>query len=336
MLYRTLGRTGWQVSVIGLGTWGIGGQWGEVAADAAIGTVKAAHDAGVTFFDTADIYGEPQQGRSEELLGEALRPVRDRVFIATKVGNWGSRFGQAVPMTHPTHVELCCDASLHRLRTDYIDLYQCHMRFPPDVDVFLDAFDRLVKRGKIRAGGISTDSLEVVEQFNPRGTCAAVQLDYNILDRSAEVDLLPYCQRNGIGVIARRPLATGLATGKFTASSRFEDSIRHGWNSGDERGAYLRRLETVDKLRFLERPGRPLTLAALQFVISHPAITVAIPGAKTAEQARSNALAGDDAMAADEVERVREASPIHAPEKSGPLDSAKRLAKKVLGRRRTG
>jgi aryl-alcohol dehydrogenase-like predicted oxidoreductase len=332
MIYRTLGRTGIQVSAVGLGAWGIGGQWGDVPAELATATVLAAFDAGITFFDTADIYGEPE-GRSEELLGEALRPVRDRVVVATKVGNWGSRQGHAVPMAHPTNVELCCDASLHRLKTDRIDLYQCHMRFPPDVGVFLDAFERLKKKGKIRAGGISTDSLQVVERFNREGACAAVQLDYNLLDRSAEQDLLPWCQRNGVGVIARRPLASGLASGKFNASTRFDDSIRKGWNDGEERRQFLSRIEFMEKVRFLERPGRSMAQAALQFVISHPAVTVAIPGAKTPEQARSNAAAGNAAMQDDELGRVRQAAPPAATvQRSGAMRSARRLVRRLIGR----
>ena len=334
MLHRTFGKTGWSVPAIGFGAWGIGGQWGEISAGAATDTIRAAVDAGISFFDTADIYGEPQ-GRSEELLGEALRGVRDRVFIATKVGNWGSRFGHAVPMTHATNIELCCDASLHRLKTDYIDLYQCHMRFPPDADVFLEAFDRLAKRGKIRVGGISTDSLDVVRRFDKGGACAAVQCDYNLLDRSAELTLLPYCQQNNIAVIARRPLASGLATGKFNAASQFPDSVRGGWNGGKERAAFLEQLRTVEQLRFLERPDRTMAQAALQFVISHPAVTVAIPGGKSPEQVRANAAAGAATLEPDELGRVRIATPAPvAPTPTrGPLQSAKRIARKVLGRR---
>lgn len=332
MLYRTLGKTGWKVSAIGFGAWGIGGQWGAVDGAAARDTINAAFEAGINFFDTADIYGEPE-GRSEELLGDALHGVRDRVILATKVGNWGSRSGKPVPMTRPANIESCCDASLRRLKTDYIDVYQCHMRFPPDVGVFLDAFERLKRQGKIRAGGISTDSDEVVERFNRDGTCAVVQMDYNILDRSAEVALLPYCERNGIGVIARRPLATGLATGKFSRSTQFEDSIRAAWNHGAERDAFIARLQIVESLRFLERPGRTMAQAALQFVISHPAVTVAIPGAKTVEQARANALAGDSVLGPDELERAQTLSPVPdqaTARRRGLIGFARRVAKRIL------
>jgi myo-inositol catabolism protein IolS len=336
MLYRTLGKTGWQISAIGFGAWGIGGQWGPVDDSSALQTVRAAHEAGVTFFDTADIYGEPQ-GRSEELLGRALHPVRDQVHIATKVGNWASRFGHIIPFTHPSHIELCCDASLGRLKTDHIDLYQCHVRFPPDPDIYLDAFEALRRKGKIRAGGISTDSLRVVREFNRRNSCFTVQLDYNILDRTAENGLLPYCRENGIGVIARRPLATGVATGKFSRETQFSDAMRRGWNTGSEREEFLRRAEIVEQLRFLERPGRTMAQAALQFALAHPAVSVAIPGARTPEQARANAAAADSTLDPAELERVRALSPIPAEKKSENLrrrltSLPRRVLRKLLRR----
>ena len=337
MLYRTLGKTGWQVSVIGFGAWGIGGQWGEVDKATALETVRAAYDAGVTFFDTADIYGEPQ-GRSEELVGEALAAVRDKVLIATKVGNWGSRFGDGIPMTHPSHVELCCDASLGRLKTDRIDLYQCHVRFPPDPDVYLDAFEALIRKGKIRAGGISTDALRVVQDFNRRNTCSTVQLDYNIVDRAAESGVLKYCQDNNIGVIARRPLATGVASGKFRRDTQFSDPMRKDWNGGEYRRTFLRQMEVIEQLRFLDRPDRPLAQAALQFAISHPAVSVAIPGARTPEQARANAAAGNAVLQDDELEKIRTVSPIIERETTRGIRSrlssiSRRAAKKLLRRR---
>jgi aryl-alcohol dehydrogenase-like predicted oxidoreductase len=116
MIYRAFGTTGWHVSVIGFGAWGLGGQYGAVEEETALGTVRAAQEAGINFFDTADAYGQPP-GRSERLLGRALRGRRDRVYIATKVGNWARRAGHPLPFTHPLHVTLCCDASLHRLGT---------------------------------------------------------------------------------------------------------------------------------------------------------------------------------------------------------------------------
>lgn len=305
MRYRRLGKTGWQVSVIGVGCWGIGGQWGEVDDRTAIATLWRAFENGVNFFDTADAYGEPP-GRSEELVGKAFQGIRHEVFIATKVGNWARRHGHPLPYTSPLHIIACCHASLYRLRTDYIDLYQCHLGNPTDaeVEVFLDAFERLKEQGKIRAYGISTNSLDALQRFNRHGTCATCQLDYSILNRAPEGDLLPYCRERDIGVIVRGPLAMGVLTGKFTPDTIFTDEVRRSWNEGERRERFLKRLEVVERLRFLERDGRTMAQAALQFVLAHPAVSCAIPGAKNPQQAESNAQAADGGLTAEELAAI--------------------------------
>lgn len=305
MRYRRLGKTGWQVSVIGVGCWGIGGQWGEVDDRTAIATLWRAFENGVNFFDTADAYGEPP-GRSEELVGKAFQGIRHEVFIATKVGNWARRHGHPLPYTSPLHIIACCHASLYRLRTDYIDLYQCHIGNPTDaeVEVFLDAFERLKEQGKIRAYGISTNSLDALQRFNRHGTCATCQLDYSILNRAPESDLLPYCRERDIGVIVRGPLAMGVLTGKFTPDTIFTDEVRRSWNEGERRERFLKRLEVVERLRFLERDGRTMAQAALQFVLAHPAVSCAIPGAKNPQQAESNAQAADGGLTAEELAAI--------------------------------
>jgi aryl-alcohol dehydrogenase-like predicted oxidoreductase len=147
MLKRALGNTGWSAGVIGYGAWGIGGQWGSVEDKVAIDSIKAAYESGVNFFDTADAYGEPL-GRSEEMMKVALKGVRDKVIIATKVGNFARRYGHGLSFTTTDHVHLCCDASLYRLGTDCIDLYQCHLGTAPDYTIFIEAFETLLQRGK--------------------------------------------------------------------------------------------------------------------------------------------------------------------------------------------
>lgn len=305
MQYRQLGKTGWNVSVIGFGAWGIGGQWGAVSDDQAVDALKAGFDAGINLFDTADAYGEPL-GRSEQLVGKALAEVRDKVIIASKVGNWGRRHGHPLPYTAASHVTLCCDASLHRLGMEHIDLYQCHIGDLDEPDVFLEGFETLRKQGKIRAYGISTNDVDVVRRFNREGTCASVQLDYSILSTGAEGSLLPYCQHEDIGTLIRGPLAKGIATGKFTQQSTFDDSVRKGWNDGPGRERFLKDVRRIEAVKFLEDGERTMAQAALQFVLSHPAVTCAIPGAKSAEQARANAAAGVGTLSNDEVVRVRE------------------------------
>ncbi len=307
MQYRVLGKTGWQVSVIGLGTWNIGGQWGEVDYRTALATIWRAYECGINFFDTADAYGEPP-GRSEELLGKALQGIRQEVFIATKVGNWARRHGHPLPYTSPLHIIACCHASLYRLQTDYIDLYQCHIGNPTDaeIEVFIEAFEQLKEQGKILAYGISTNSLDALQRFNKHGTCSTCQLDYSILNRAPEKDLLPYCQGQNIGVIVRGPLAKGVLSGKFTPDTVFTDEVRRSWNEGARREKFLKQLQIVERLRFLERDGRTMAQAALQFVLSHPAVSCAIPGAKYPQQAEANAGAGDRILTSEELTAINE------------------------------
>lgn len=304
MLRRRFGKTGWDVGVIGFGAWGIGGQWGAVQKRQALDAIDAALDAGMNLIDVADAYGEPS-GTSERLVAEALRGRRDKLYIATKVGNFARRQAHPLPFTHWLHVDLCCDASLHRLRTDYIDLYQCHIGGCDQPGVFLEAFDRLIDAGKVRAFGISTNRLDVAEAFNRDGKCAAVQLEYSYLNRAAEDELLPYCREHDIATLIRGPLQKGVATGKFTADSTFTDSVRQRWNEGEHRQRFLAQLEVVERVR--EAAGvDPLTETALRFVISHPAVTVAIPGAKDAEQARQNARAGRATLDDTVLEAIRQ------------------------------
>lgn len=297
-------KTGWEISAIGLGCWGIGGQWGPVDDATAVATIKTALECGINFFDTADAYGAPP-GRSEELVGRGLKARRSEAIIATKVGNYARRAGFPLSYASPMHVTLCCDASLGRLKTDYIDLYQCHLGDLGDPGIFLDAFENLKAQGKIRAYGISTMRVDVLQRINRDGGCVSCQLDYSLVNRKAESDLLPYCQENRIATIIRGPLAMGILAGKYTANSTFDDSLRRGWNEGEGRKAYLQKLEKAEKLKFLVTPGRSLAAAALQFVLAHPAVSVAIPGAKSPEQMRQNASAADGAFLPEELERAR-------------------------------
>ena len=229
MQYRRLGKTGWDVSTISLGCWGIGGQWGPVAEDEAIRTMHAAIDAGVNLFDTADAYGPVT---SEELVGRALRGRREKVYVATKVGNFGRRQGSPLAYDVPQHVYLCCDAWLRRMKTDHIDLYQCHIGDLADPSIFLEAFERLVERGKVRAYGISTNSLAVAQAFNRDGKCAAVQLNYSLANPAPRATCCPGAPQNDVGTLIRGPIAQGVLAGKFTPETRFDDSVRIGWNEG--------------------------------------------------------------------------------------------------------
>ncbi|MFO7900554.1 MAG: aldo/keto reductase [Planctomycetota bacterium] len=318
MEYRTLGRTGLTVSEVGFGAWAIGGPfqladtaigWGDVDDRTSIDAVHAALDEGVTFFDTADIYG---LGHSEEVLGKALAGRRDDVVIATKFGNRVGPNGEWIKDFSPDWIEQAVDASLDRLRTDRIDVYQCHSAI--DVDDYTEetfaALDRLKQAGKIRHAGVSvkftSHGPEVIRRW-PQ--VEVIQVVYNILARAPEDDLLPLAEQNDVGIIARVPLASGFLTGKYNADVTFppNDHRSHSWPPAKARRA----VEVVDRLRFLERDGaKTMAQAAIQFCLAHPAVGVVIPGAKTATQARDNAGASDGELLTDEeLDRIRDIAP---------------------------
>ncbi len=291
MRYVDFPSTGWSVSVLSLGCWALGGQWGQLDRSTIEATLDRAVDAGINLFDTADGYG---LGASEEAIGRFFAGRRHQFLISTKAGYWAMRQGHRLAYTSPLHVQLCCDASLHRLRTDYIDLYHCHLACPTpaETEVFLTAFAGLKAAGKIRAFAISTDDPGSARTFNRDGQCAAVQLDYSMVNRAAEKNLLPWCAKNRIGTLIRGPLAQGLLTGKFTAQTVFTDQVRESWNTGEGRTRFLARLAGVEKLRQLAA-GRPLAAYALRALLEQPGVTTLIPGAKSPAQLNDQLAALD-------------------------------------------
>ena len=296
MEFRPFGTTGIEVSEVGFGAWAIGGDaWGPVEDADSLAAIERALELGVNFLDTADVYGD---GRSESLVGRVLKGRREHVVVSTKGGLVGHhRDPQREPVyDRPEKVLVAFDASLRRLETDYIDVYWCHIWWHDarETAAFLDAFATLKRDGKVRAVGVSTDSMEHLRQFH-QGTGGggagidAVQLDYSILSRKAEAEMLPFAQRHGLAVVARGPLFKGLLTGKFDRHARFaEGDIRHGWPAEE---SYARNVERVERLRVLERDDRTLGQVALRFVLSHPGVSVAIPGAKNPAQVEANTAA---------------------------------------------
>ncbi len=289
---RTLGAsTGLEVTAMGLGLWAVAGsEWGDHDDRATLDAIDAALEGGVTFFDTADKYGD---GKSEELLGKALDGRRDDVVIATKIGwqgfDWDARRSRYDSVAK---VREDVAGSLRRLRTDVIDVLQCHIDFDePNTPVFLEAFRALKEEGTIRAWGISTGDIARLEQFEG---CDTLQVDYSILNRTPERDLLPNCRAHGIGVIVRGPIAMGLLADKFSADTRFaEDDFRHEWTTDPaQREQFLADLDVVERLRDVVPEGQSMAELALRFVMSNDVVTTVIPGAKNGDQARANTAAG--------------------------------------------
>ena len=286
---RELGTTGIKVTKIGVGLWAVGGgEWGEVKDRESLDMIDAALDMGINFFDTADVYGG---GHSEELLGKAMQGRRDRFIVATKIG-WMGFDGDRGASQYDTVEKLIqgVESNLERLQTDYVDLIQCHIDFKePNMDVFVEGFQKLKAQGKVRAYGLSTSDFDYIKAFNADGNTDTLQIDYSILNRTPEKEIFPYTMDHNMGVLVRGPLAMGILTGKFTKDIQFkEGDFRQRWTDDEyEYQIFLNDLEKVEKLRALAN-GRSLAQLAIQFVMQHPAVTVAIPGAKRTAQLSEN------------------------------------------------
>ncbi|MEM7556214.1 MAG: aldo/keto reductase [Cyanobacteria bacterium P01_A01_bin.84] len=276
----------------------------QIEESTALATIRSGFENGINLFDTAESYGVPA-GLSEERLGKALVGIRDRAYIVTKMGRWGRRSGQTVPMTTVDMVRLCVHASLYRLRTDYIDVMLCHEGKIENPSIYLEGFELLKAQGLIRHYGISTDKLQVLKRFNINNTCSVVEVEYSLLNRKAEAEFLPYCQEHNIAVMVRSPLGKGLLSGKYSSDTIFTDNVRSEWYMDDTRIQKLERhMAKVERLKNILEPGEEMIAAALRFITSHPVQPIAIPGAKSIEQAVMNAKAGEKTLTVQERENL--------------------------------
>jgi aryl-alcohol dehydrogenase-like predicted oxidoreductase len=301
---RTLGRSGIDVSALGFACWAIGGPssrgeassgWGDVNDDESIAAIRRGLELGVTFFDTADVYGT---GHSETVLGRALGADRDGVAIATKFGNtFEEGTGRALASdVSADYIRRACEASLRRLGTDRIDLYQCHVGNlgRGTADDVAATLERLCDEGLIRAYGWSTDDAERAGWWADVDRCASVQHHLNVLEDAPE--MLALCERAGLASIDRGPLAMGLLSGKFGPDSRLgRDDVRGSgaaWLTafdaeGRPKPEFLDRLAAIREA--LTSDGRTLVQGALGWIWARSARTVPIPGFKSVGQAEENA-----------------------------------------------
>ncbi len=317
---RTLGKSGLAVTEIGIGLWAIGGDaWGPTDDQDSLSTIDIALEAGITFFDTADVYGA---GHSEELLGQAMKGRRDKFIVATKIG-WRNFDSERNQTAYNTVEKLIAgvESNLRRLQTDYVDIIQSHIDFRDStMEIFLEGFQKLQQDGKVLSYGVSTSDFEYLKAFNADGNCATLQTDYSILNRTAEAEIFPYCMENDIGVIVRGPLAMGILTGKFALDTQFrEGDFRQRWQDNpEEHKTYLEDLAKVEKLRLLAH-DRTLAQLALQFVMANPAVTVAIPGAKTTKQLKDNVGAALlPALTQEEMTQINAITPLGGGRKVWP------------------
>lgn len=300
---RVLGRSGIEVSAMGLGCWAIGGKffmggladgWGDVDDGESVQAIWRALELGVNFIDTADAYGV---GHSEEIIGKAITGKRNQVVIATKFGHFGNESTKTLHGTNltPDYIERACDASLKRLNTDYIDLYQLHVWeiAISEIAPVCDTLDKLVAKGKIRTYGWSTDLIGGAELFAESPGCSVIQYTINVLADNPK--MVGLCEAKNLAGIIRSPLAMGFLSGKFTADSLLgKEDVRgagHPWvpyfKDGKPVPEFLKKLNAVKEI--LTMNGRTPVQGALAWIWGKSGKTIPIPGFKNVKQVKENA-----------------------------------------------
>ena len=303
MQYRTLGRTGLQVSDVGFGAMTIGGEiFGATDDQESLRALHRAVDMGMNFIDTADAYG---RGHSEELLAQLLKTRRKEVLLATKGGNQFT-VRQGLRNFDPDYITSALEASLKRLQIDIIDLYQLHNPSPEVMkrgEIF-DRLDRFKREGKIRFYGVSlektADGIVAIETGKPD----TLQVVYNILHQDPEEELFPLAQKENIGILARVPLERGVLSGRFKSVSEFTEK---DWRKGvfpDEGLAQTH--AAVAKLQFLVKGDVPnLAHAALRFILSNPVVSTVIPGIRTVKQVEENLTVSGKTLPSADLAELR-------------------------------
>lgn len=298
MNYREFGRTGRSVSEIGFGAWAIGGSWGDVSEADAQAALNAALDAGTTFIDTADVYGD---GRSEKIIADVLKARGgERPFVATKAGR---RLSPHISAGYnKDNLTMFVERSLKNLATDCLDLVQLHcppteVYYRPDV---FEAMESLIKAGKLRNYGVSVEKVEEGLKAIEYPGVASVQIIYNIFRQRPANLFFSEAKRKGVAVIVRVPLASGLLTGKMNAQTTFAADDHRAFNRNGEafdKGEtfsgvpYEVALQVVEDIRMLVPVDVTMAQFALRWILMNEAVSTVIPGAKNADQANGNASA---------------------------------------------
>lgn len=313
MNYRNLGNTDLKVSEVSFGTWAIGGSWGQTKDEESLKALNRAMEAGVNFFDTADVYGD---GHAEQLLAKATKGKEDEIHIATKFCRAGDIFD---PETYNEKtVRNYVENSLKRLERERIDLYQIHC---PPLEIIKDGrvfevLDKLQQEGKIGYYGVSVETVGegLVAMQNPN--VRALQVIFNIFRQKPIDELFPVAKEKGVGILARVPLASGLLTGKFSKNTQFEESDHRHFNRDGQQFnvgetfaglEFNKGVELSEKLRWIADGRDSMTRAALKWILAFDAISCVIPGFKTVKQVEDNLGALEVPTFTDEeLARLRE------------------------------
>lgn len=301
-----LGNSNITITKIGLGTNAVGGHnlYDNLNEESGKEFVRTAIESGINFIDTADIYGK---GRSEELVGEVLKEFpRDQIILATKGANEWFEDGSVVLNNDPVYMRKAFENSLRRLQTDYIDLYYLH--FPDGKTPIGMAIDELVKlksEGKIRAIGVSNVTLELLKEANANGDIDVLQMEYSMLNRSVEKELLPYCVANNISFIPFGPLAFGLLGGKYTSGLKL---TKNDWRNSVPLFAsnqFEKNLAIVEKLKdFAKSKSTTLSNLALAWLLEQEGVDAVIPGGKKPEQILETVKAADIQLEKVDLETI--------------------------------
>ena len=305
MKYRTLGRTGYSISEIGFGTWGIGKQLWVGAEDSE--SLKALHhavDRGLNFIDTALAYGE---GHSERLVGQVLEDREERIYVATKVPPQNKRWpasGSLEEVFPHHHIIQSAEASLRNLGVETLDLLQLHVWSPSWIqdNQWFEAVSELKEKGKIAHFGVSVNDHqpETVEELVRSGRIDTIQVIYNIFEQAPEDRLLPLCQEKEVGVIARVPFDEGALTGSITAETKFpKKDWRNFYFQGDRRDQVQEHIQELKTL--LDGEARTLPDLALKFCLHHPVMSAVIPGMRSVGHVEANLAVSDQAPLSEEM-----------------------------------
>jgi aryl-alcohol dehydrogenase-like predicted oxidoreductase len=321
MRYVRLGKSELEVSAIAFGTWSFGGEWGAFDRAEATKTIEGALDLGITLFDTAQGYGS---GAAERVLGDALWGVgrREDVIVATKGGLRPEGDG-LVRDAGSSWLRSGVESSLRTLRTEYIDLYQVHWPDPnTPAEETGSALGDLVRQGKIRHVGVSNYDVKQVDDLAGYLSVETLQSPYHMFRRDIEAEILPYAQEQDIGVLAYGPLAHGLLSGAMTPTTSFAGDDWRSHNSDFTGEAFRRNLLVVDRLkRFAQEHGTTLPQLAVAWTLSHPAVEVAIIGARSPSHLGETAAAADITLSEDdrrEIDRIlADAAPVVGPSPEG-------------------